>query len=696
MKIISDFGNLFWTKLENIGNRLFTPAYNPFYHLGGIAFHLLYILFITGAYLLWFYDISATGSVKSMQFLMKEDPNLGGILRSLHRYTTDALMLTLGLHLLREFFKYRYRFYRWVAWVSGVGLLFSIWISGLIGYWMLWDSKAQMIAIFIAEMLDFITFLSDPVSMSFMAPSSLSNIFFFVILFFHVSVPTFLLFVAWLHYARTSKPQVSPPKLLSLGILFFLIGLAYINPANIGEPANLAKLPGIINLDWFLMAFFPLMAKSGPQAVWAAIGGLFLFLFIIPWIPGGKRNPKAEVILGTCTGCGRCHDDCPYEAVIMGPRTDGRPFELEARIISSNCAGCGICLGSCAFDAISMASSTIPGLREEVGGMLASIQKSGDHPTVMAFVCDNGPNIGKVLDSPGRKVKDLPNVKVLNLPCVGMINSSLIEQALDKDAQGVFICGCGESDCHYRKGNLWLMERLNGTRPPALNKQVDPARIRTFFEPVIQGEDFLREIRKFQEDLKGTKLEGKTSTYSKIMILPAFLSLALPALLIWALSGVPVTLFDSGKAMLKVGFKHQTPREYHCTEEDVREYLNSRTTFLPGSQKISRHMDFTSDRELPFCGRRERNHAYVEIFVDGKALYEDTFTPAGWHKDGSIYLYKRFLLEPGEHRVAIRMRDTAREEGLFDFEFEETVRFEKNDVRAMTFEKSALAFAWKQ
>ncbi|MBI5186907.1 MAG: hydrogenase iron-sulfur subunit [Nitrospinae bacterium] len=695
MKIVSDFGKFFWIKLENIGNKIFTPAYNPFYFLGGIAFHLLYVLFITGAYLLLFYDISPTGSYKSMESLMKEQPYIGGIMRSIHRYATDGLMVTLGLHLLREFFKYRYRFYRWVAWVSGVGLLFSIWITGLIGYWMLWDSKAQVIALFISEMLDYLIFLSEPMSMSFLAPSSMTNLFFFVILFFHVSVPSFLLFVAWLHYSRTSKPRVNPPALLSIGILALLAGLAYLNPATIDEPANLAKISEKINVDWFLMVFFPVMAKSGPQAVWAVIGGIFLFLFILPWIPGRKRPPTAEIILEKCTGCRACRDDCPYEAIIIRKRTDGKPYEFEAKISANRCSGCGICLGACDYNAVRLASVTNEGLAEVVGGMLSSVKKTEGNPTVMAFVCEKGPRIEGVLDSSGRTVKDLPGVKTLSLPCLGMINPSLIERALDEEADGVFICGCGKNDCYYRLGNLWLADRLSGTRPPSLKKQVDQARIRTFFEPAIQGEDFLREAGKFQEDLKTRKIEKKPSyAYRIAMIIPAVLSLSIPVLLIWALSSVPTSLFEPGKAMLKVGFKHKTPRTHQCTDEEVRAFHGSIVTELPGSKKISRHMEFTPRGESPYCGKRERNSAYVEISLDGKPLYGDNLRPTGWHRDGAIFLYQRFLVEPGEHKVVVKLRDTNRKEG-FDYEFEDLIGFEKSGVRALTFEKSINGFKWK-
>ncbi len=684
MKIISDFGKFFWVKIEKLGNKIFTPAYNPFYHLGGICFHLMYLLFITGVYLLFYYTISVTESYKSLQYLMTEQWYLGGVMRSLHRYATDGLMLVMGLHLLREFFMDRYRFYRWVAWFSGVGLLFTIWITALIGYWMVWDTKAQIVGLFTAELMDYFIYLNEPMSMNFLAPSSLTDIFFFVILFFHISVPTFLLFIAWLHYARTSKPRVNPPALLSVSILTLLVGLSFLAPAPMGEPADLTKIPGVVNIDWFLMIFFPLLAKTSAATVWATIGGLFLFLAVLPWIPGGKKPEKSKVILDECTGCGLCHDDCPYEAIIMAERKDESPYEMEAQVIPERCAECGICLGSCDYDAIKLGSWTNPGLKEEVSRLMASGGQSKDAPNIMAFTCDKGIKVKEILGSQGKTVQNLPSVKVINLPCAGMINPIIVEHAMKSGADGVFISGCGSNDCYFRTGNTWLEKRLDGSRPPALKKEVDPGKVRTYFEPDIKAEDFIEKINGFMEDLKGEKLEKAPP--AKPMFVPAILVLALPAILIGFLSNYPMSLMDSEKAILKIGLKHKTSRVYKCTKEDIIRFAKEKTTALPGSKKVSQHMDYVRRKGEQYCGKRERNPAFLEIFLDGKKVYSNTFSPAGLHSDGPIFFYKKVVTDPGEHRVQFQMRDSERKEG-FDYLYDEVIRFEKGRVVAYNFDK---------
>jgi CDP-4-dehydro-6-deoxyglucose reductase len=44
----------------------------------------------------------------------------GGIMRSIHRYATDGMILTMLLHMLRHFAYDRYRGFRWFSWATGV------------------------------------------------------------------------------------------------------------------------------------------------------------------------------------------------------------------------------------------------------------------------------------------------------------------------------------------------------------------------------------------------------------------------------------------------------------------------------------------------------------------------------------------------------------------------------------------------
>ena len=64
-------------------------------------------------------------------------------------------------------------------------------------------------------------------------------------------------------------------------------------------------------------------------------------------MPPKKALSIAKVDLENCNGCARCADDCPFGAIIMQPRSDGKDYETEAVVDPATCMSCGICVGSC-------------------------------------------------------------------------------------------------------------------------------------------------------------------------------------------------------------------------------------------------------------------------------------------------------------------------------------------------------------
>ena len=58
----------------------------------------------------------------------------GGVMRSLHRYASDALVLVAMVHLVREYLLGRMCGARWLAWVTGVPLLWLLFAAGMSGY----------------------------------------------------------------------------------------------------------------------------------------------------------------------------------------------------------------------------------------------------------------------------------------------------------------------------------------------------------------------------------------------------------------------------------------------------------------------------------------------------------------------------------------------------------------------------------
>jgi F420-non-reducing hydrogenase iron-sulfur subunit len=53
-----------------------------------------------------------------------------------------------------------------------------------------------------------------------------------------------------------------------------------------------------------------------------------------------------------------------------------------------------------------------------------------------------------------------PNVRIMRIPCTGKIDVRFLLEAFEKGADGVYVAGCLEGDCHFLKGNLRAKKRV--------------------------------------------------------------------------------------------------------------------------------------------------------------------------------------------------------------------------------------------
>ena len=53
------------------------------------------------------------------------------------------------------------------------------------------------------------------------------------------------------------------------------------------------------------------------------------------------------------------------------------------------------------------------------------------------------------------------SVKIIRVPCTGKVDSLHILRAFEKGADGVYVVGCREGDCHYNSGNFRAKKRVD-------------------------------------------------------------------------------------------------------------------------------------------------------------------------------------------------------------------------------------------
>lgn len=91
---------------------------------------------------------------------------------------------------------------------------------------------------------------------------------------------------------------------------------------------------------------------------------------------------------------------------------------------------------------------------------------------------------------------------------------------------------------------------------------------------------------------------------------------------------------------------------------------------------------------------RGRRPIYVELDVDGRAVYQASLPPTGIAGDGPSRVYQRFVLPAGKHDLAVRMRDTARTEG-FDRERRDSVELSPEQMLVIDYRPESGSFVFR-
>ena len=486
---------------------VFGAKWNPLYQLGALGWFYYWIVVVSGLYLYIFFDTGVTQAYSSLEYLTHEQWYAGGIMRSLHRYASDALVVMMMVHLLREFAMDRFRSSRWFAWFTGVPMLWLVFTAGISGYWMVWDQLAQYIAITTSELLDSLPLFGESIARNFLSDAKLSGRFFTLMVFIHIALPLFLLFVMWIHIQRHASPRVNPPKELAIGTFSMLMVLSFVKPALSQPPADLAMIPATIDLDWFYMPIYPVLNHVPGLTVWIVLIAATAFLMLLPWMPPGKKLPVAAVNLDNCNGCSRCAADCPFSAITMEPRSDGSAYEKEAVVIADNCTSCGICVGSCPTATPFRTKSELsPGIelpqdpiKELRDNTIAVSEKLSGNDRVIVYGCQNSLDPKALTDA---------NVGVVTMPCIAMLPPSFIDFVLSrKHADGVFLTGCRDGDCTFRLGIKWTDARIAGERDPMLRKRVDQNRVVKYWAGLTRRKKFFQELTDFRARLNKLALD---------------------------------------------------------------------------------------------------------------------------------------------------------------------------------------------
>lgn len=330
-------------RAEALFNRAFGERLNPFYHLGATTFFLFWLVAGSGLYLYAFFDTSVSGAFNSVQALSERQWYAGGVLRSIHRYASDAMVVAMLIHLLRHFAFDRIHGFRTFSWLTGVGLIWLVYVSGINGYMLPWDRLAQFVVTTSFEWLDWLPGFGGNLVRNFMYATSVNDRLFSLLSFIHIGVPLLLLLLMWTHVQRVAKASTQPPRAITVGLSTTLLALSLVLPVRSqGGPADLSSEVGSVALDWFLLPVYPLIDRWPLGAVWAFMMLGTAVLLALPWLvrvrhaAGAQRGYRLVLHPGPKDVVARAG-----ETVLEAGLRAGLKLPYECRN-----GGCGVCVCS--------------------------------------------------------------------------------------------------------------------------------------------------------------------------------------------------------------------------------------------------------------------------------------------------------------------------------------------------------------
>jgi len=302
------------------------------YVFGSATLFCFLLQVVTGIALSLLYQPSSKDAYQSLLFITNT-ARFGNVLRGIHYFGASAMIILVGIHMIRVYITASYKFPREMNWISGVFLLLCTIFMGFTGQLLRWDSNGVWSSVVAAQQLGRTPLIGKYLARLLMGGDTIGGQSLSRFYAYHVFVVPALIFIfIGLHLYLVIQNGISePPKqgrlvdpktyrkwyknmlkqkgvpfypnaawrdvmFSSIVIICIICAAIYFGPPALSGKPDPAVLITSPKPDWYMVPFFALFALMPHkiESISMLLGPVLtiVVLFSIPFISNkGERSP---------------------------------------------------------------------------------------------------------------------------------------------------------------------------------------------------------------------------------------------------------------------------------------------------------------------------------------------------------------------------------------------------------------------
>lgn len=284
---------------------------NPLYLLGPIAYISWIAVIVTGALLMLFYIPTTKDAFDSILNIQERVP-FCYLIRGLHKYGADALIIAVTLRLYRMYFNAEYKRPGELAWVIGVLTLVLAMISGITGYLLIWNQRAfwatKVVFGTAPTYLDYIPMVGDlhigqTISQIFLGGVAVgqATLTRFYTAHYAISVVALILLEVYFYKTKLKRLNLTWVQLGIVSLILLVVTLTF-QPVAVGRRANPLNTPLPILSDWYFLGLYQQLKYMPPAPAIISQGMMPLLAMLLPLLDRRKERQPGDRPFFTMVG----------------------------------------------------------------------------------------------------------------------------------------------------------------------------------------------------------------------------------------------------------------------------------------------------------------------------------------------------------------------------------------------------------